>query len=84
MSLEIDETEPQYTIIENNLTTEIKYVYHISDIHVRRFEHKNKHRQIEYNEVFDRLYKKIKLQIGTLKHKSIIILTGDIAVIMIV
>lgn len=53
--------------------TEIRYVYHISDIHIR-----NTQRHIEYKEVFDRTYQKIKNQIGSNTKSSLIVLTGDI------
>ena len=49
----------------------IKYLIHISDIHIR-----NNERTEEYNEVFNMLYQKL----DTLKNKksSIIVLCGDI------
>jgi len=54
-------------LTENN--GEIEYIIHISDIHIRLNS-----RHIEYIEVFEKLYEKIK------SHNSngIIVLTGDI------
>ena len=53
--------------------TEIRYIYHLSDIHIR-----NTQRHIEYKEVFERTYKKIKMEIGSNKQTSLIVITGDI------
>src|SRR5947208_990519 len=52
---------------------EIKYIYHLSDIHIR-----NNQRHVEYNEVFERTYKKLRFQIGDDKKHSLIVVTGDI------
>ena len=59
-------------IIENllNKSAKIKYIYHISDIHIRRYE---KHNEYEY--IFEKLYEyfnKVK------NENSIIVLTGDL------
>lgn len=59
--------------LRDNGKTEIRYVYHISDIHIR-----NTQRHIEYKEVFERTYKKLKTEIGSDKKISLIVLTGDI------
>lgn len=48
----------------------IKYVYHISDIHIRIDSRHN-----EFKEVFERLYDFIK---NDIKGKSIIVVTGDV------
>uniref|UniRef100_A0A6C0CAV2 Calcineurin-like phosphoesterase domain-containing protein n=1 Tax=viral metagenome TaxID=1070528 RepID=A0A6C0CAV2_9ZZZZ len=53
--------------------SEIKYVYHLSDIHIR-----NNQRHAEYNEVFERTYKKIRTMIGDRVMSSLIVVTGDI------
>jgi len=53
--------------------SEIKYVYHLSDIHIR-----NNQRHLEYNEVFERTYKKIRSMIGNNSISSLIVVTGDI------
>lgn len=53
--------------------TEIRYVYHISDIHIHNY-----HRHAEYREVFNRTYQTLKTQIGSKKSSSLIVLTGDI------
>ena len=53
-----------------NNNSKIKYIYHISDIHIRRYE---KHNEYEY--IFEKLYeyfKKVK------NENSIIVLTGDL------
>lgn len=59
--------------LKDNGKTEIRYVYHISDIHIR-----NTSRHDEYKDVFRRVYKKLEAQIGQNKKISIIVLTGDI------
>ena len=51
--------------------TEIEYIYHISDIHIRNGE-----RYEEYGEVFDELYKTLKKEIE--KKESLIVITGDV------
>ena len=55
-------------LTENN--EEIEYIVHISDIHIRLNS-----RHIEYIEVFNKLYEKIRLHNSK---KGIIVLTGDI------
>lgn len=55
---------------DNN--TEIKYVYHISDIHIR-----NNGRHDEYTSVFKNLYQKLRSLIKN-RDESLIVLTGDI------
>lgn len=59
--------------LKDDTKTEIRYVYHISDIHIR-----NTQRHTEYREVFERTYQKLINQIGLNKKSSLIILTGDI------
>lgn len=54
-------------ILEDDGKKEIKYVYHLADIHIRNYQ-----RHQEYQEVFNRLYKKIK------DEHSIIVIAGDI------
>ena len=59
--------------LKNDSKTEIRYIYHLSDIHIR-----NTQRHAEYQEVFDRTYRSIKKSIGTNDKVSMIVLTGDI------
>ena len=54
--------------------TSIRYVYHMSDIHIR----KNSVRKEEYLEVFKNAYAIIKKEIGNKGNQSLIVLTGDI------
>ena len=49
---------------------EIKYIHHISDVHIRNLK-----RHAEYEQVFDKLYKKI----GENRENSLIYVGGDIA-----
>jgi DNA repair exonuclease SbcCD ATPase subunit/DNA repair exonuclease SbcCD nuclease subunit len=53
-----------------NNNEEIEYIVHISDIHIRLNS-----RHIEYIEVFNKLYEKIRLHD---RNKGIIVITGDI------
>ena len=75
ITTESSETNKTNTFIklENNADIEIRYVYHISDIHIR-----NTQRHAEYKEVFEKTFKELKSQINIKKNNSIIILTGDI------
>lgn len=59
--------------LKDDKKTEIKYVYHMSDIHIR-----NTQRHTEYNSVFERVYSKLRTLIGNDKKSSLIVLTGDI------
>jgi len=61
------------TLIDDK-KTEIRYIYHISDIHIRNTIDRKK----EYQEIFTRLYENIKEDIGKNTKESLIILTGDI------
>jgi len=65
----------QYKLIKliNDDSTEIKYVYHISDTHIRNIK-----RHEEYAEVFKRTYEKIKTECKNKENQSLIVLTGDI------
>jgi DNA repair exonuclease SbcCD nuclease subunit/ABC-type Mn2+/Zn2+ transport system ATPase subunit len=51
----------------------IKYIYHISDIHIR-----NDQRYDEYNEVFDNLFLELRNDINEKTNESLIVITGDI------
>lgn len=51
---------------------EIKYIYHLSDIHIRKNE-----RHDEYKEIFNKVYKILENNIDD-KKNSLIIITGDI------
>lgn len=59
----------------NNTDTEIKYLYHISDIHIR-----NHTRHQEYREVFDRLYIALSQEFNNQNEsdEGLIVITGDI------
>ena len=61
------------TTLFDDKVTEIRYVYHLSDIHIR-----NTQRHTEYNAVFDRTYEKIKSQMGSNNKTTLIVVTGDI------
>jgi len=54
-------------IILSNTGSEIKWIYHLSDIHIRNLK-----RHEEYVEVFEKVYAEIK------ESQSLIVLTGDI------
>jgi DNA repair exonuclease SbcCD ATPase subunit len=73
ISEDSDNNSITFIKLEDNSKTEIKYIYHISDIHIR-----NTQRHAEYKEVFERTYQKLKSQIGTNNKISLIVLTGDI------
>lgn len=60
--------------LQDDADIEIRYVYHLSDIHIRN----SNQRQIEYSEVFEKTYKKLRSVIGQNKKISLIVLTGDI------
>lgn len=55
-------------IIDEGIGLKIKYLYHISDIHIQLYK-----RHDEYKEVFEKLYKILRE-----KEKGLIVLTGDI------
>jgi DNA repair exonuclease SbcCD ATPase subunit len=59
-------------IIENVLNTsaKVRYIYHISDIHIRRYE---KHNEYEY--IFEKLYEYLE---KVKNDNSIIVITGDL------
>lgn len=65
--------EPEIKFFELGGKRKIKYIYHMSDIHIR-----NTQRHQEYLEVFSRLYDELQNQIGSNKKNSLIVLTGDI------
>ena len=58
-------------IIDDNIT-EIQYIYHLSDIHIR-----NNERHTEYLEVFNLTYETLKQEIS-INPQSLIVVTGDI------
>lgn len=62
-------------LLTNDNESEIKYVYHISDIHIQ-----NTQRHDEYQEVFDRLYEKMISMMGNTskRERSLLVVTGDI------
>jgi DNA repair exonuclease SbcCD ATPase subunit len=63
-------------VIDFEVDTEIRYIYHISDIHIRINQ-----RHLEYKKVFEKVYKLIDNDIknGIIKKtNAIIVLTGDI------
>lgn len=55
--------------LANDNSIEIKYVYHISDIHIR-----NTQRHDEYTTVFNRLYERLQ----SIPSASLIVITGDV------
>lgn len=57
------------TILQSDIQKDIKFIYHISDIHIRKTE-----RHEEYIQVFNNLYSKIKNN----NNNSLIVITGDI------
>lgn len=63
-----------YHTLENDKKTEIEYVYHISDVHIRN----NTDRHKEYKEVFERLYTMLNKMVKGKEDKSLIVVTGDI------
>lgn len=69
----INMSEFELITLFNDDVSEIKYVYHLSDIHIR-----NTQRHIEYKEVFERTYEKIRTDLGENNTNSLIVLTGDI------
>lgn len=55
-------------------TTMIRYLYHISDIHIRLFSRRN-----EYHHVFDQLYSFLRERVACHgKDKAMIVITGDV------
>lgn len=60
-------------ILNDDGETEIQYVYHLSDIHIRNIQ-----RHDEYKNVFKNMYNIIKKDIEGKNKKSIIVITGDI------
>src|SRR4051794_39088254 len=68
-----DNKSTSFIKLKDDGKTEIAYVYHISDIHIR-----NTQRHTEYKEVFERTYQKLRTLVGSNKKKSLIVLTGDI------
>jgi len=72
-SSETSDTKATFTKLIDDGKSEIRYIYHISDIHIR-----NTQRHDEYRNVFGRLYAKLKLLVGKNRRQSMIVLTGDI------
>lgn len=70
----LENTATIFIKLQEDLTNEIRYIYHLSDIHIRN----SNQRQVEYSEVFEKTYKKLRLVIGQNKKISLIVLTGDI------
>lgn len=62
-----------HEILESDDSREINYVYHMSDIHIRDAD-----RDVEYIQVFEKMYADIKSHIGKNSKKSLIVVTGDI------
>lgn len=67
--------EEEYKLIEldNDDETEIRYIYHMSDIHIQNIK---KHK--EYKQVFEKVYDKIRIKSKEKEKQSLIVLTGDI------
>ena len=65
-------TEPLHVLCDDR-KSEIRYVYHLSDIHIRNYQ-----RHEEYLKVFDQTYQSLQSLINDQKETSLIVLTGDI------
>ena len=61
------------TTLSDDPEREIRYVYHLSDIHIR-----SPKRREEYKQVFERTYEKIISESEGKGNQSLIVLTGDI------
>jgi DNA repair exonuclease SbcCD ATPase subunit len=68
--MDID-SDIKYEILENN-KKDIKYVCHLADIHIRK-----KDRELEYRQVFDKLYEDIRKN-KLNNNNSVIVICGDI------
>ncbi|HLX53613.1 MAG TPA: hypothetical protein VKR58_06715, partial [Aquella sp.] len=66
-----DSDSVNYTKLIDDKKTQIKYIYHLSDIHIR----KNTLRSTEYAKVFKRTYAMISKDLDP---DSLIVITGDI------
>ena len=66
-----DNNPISYIKLHDDNVTQIKYIYHISDIHIR-----NTSRHDEYREVFEKTYNILRDRISN--KNAIIVLTGDI------
>ena len=66
----------QYINMLSNKTSEIKYLYHLSDIHIQRDSVRNK----EFEDVFKKTAKQIgdHLKLNSNSSQALIVLTGDI------
>jgi DNA repair exonuclease SbcCD ATPase subunit len=62
-----------YVKLKDDSKTEIRYIYHISDIHIR-----NTQRHDEYKEIFIKTYQMLKSHIGQDNQISLIVITGDV------
>ncbi|BCS83355.1 putative DNA repair protein [Cotonvirus japonicus] len=75
-SVSSDKSITYIKLVDDN-KTEVNCIYHLSDIHIR-----NTQRHVEYKEVFNRTYKKIKTDLESKQNinpiESLIVLTGDI------
>lgn len=60
-------------ILANDDITEIKYVYHLSDIHIRIL-----YRKREYEQIFEKTKEKLKELVGPNIDNVLIVVTGDI------
>lgn len=71
--LESDNKEITFVKIFDDTQTEIRFIYHLSDILIR-----NTIRHTEYKHVFERLYRKLRSLIGSREKISLIVMTGNI------
>ena len=62
-----------YELIKDDGKTEIEFIFHISDIHIRDCQ-----RREEYLEVFNRLFEFLRKKIKNIKGKCLIVITGDV------
>jgi DNA repair exonuclease SbcCD ATPase subunit len=70
---ESDQFKCYYKVIDGSNTKRIKYIYHISDIHIRKLL-----RSGEYKQVFLTLFCKLKEADGIAEDIALIVVTGDI------
>ena len=65
---------PKFKILDNTSETEIKYIYHISDVHIQYSDR----RDAEYQKIFNKLYEIILTDSANHLDSSIIVITGDV------
>lgn len=74
MEEEVEKVEAKHDDIKDmGFTDDIKYIYHLSDLHIRRNE-----RIEEYKHVFDNFISQLKMEYSQTKNKALIVICGDI------